>query len=95
MKTFYVQFVDFREETLKASSVRITAKMVSFYRRKSLVLAVPVSEITRIADTPFKSYEELDREKRIEADKELEPLRARIKQLRARGMEEAANGAAN
>ena len=73
MKTYYVQFADFREETVKVSQVPgITGKMVSFYRRKSLVLAAPVSEIKRIAERPFKSYEELEQEK-TEVEK---PLRS-------------------
>ena len=95
MKTYYLQFIDFREEAVKASSVRMTATMVSFYRRKSLVLAAPVSEFRRIAETPFKSYDELEEQKRQEEEMRLAPVRAKVEEILAKRKTEAVNGATN
>jgi hypothetical protein len=80
MKTYFVLFLDFREETIRASSVRLTSKLISFYRGKTLVLAVPVSEIRRIGETKFKSFEELEQE--AELNPKLEAARAWLAQRR-------------
>jgi hypothetical protein len=74
LKSYHVLYLDFLEEHIRASSVKMTAKLVSFYRDEKLVLAVPVSEFRRIGETKFT--EELAENPKLEA------LRAKIAKLK-------------
>jgi hypothetical protein len=56
MKTYFVRYNDYQEEEVQANSVKLTSKLISFYRNKTLVLAVPVSEISRVGEKSFSPF---------------------------------------
>ena len=78
--TYYVLYLDFREECVKATSVKTTAKTISFFNDETLALIVSVSEIRRIGQTKYETVKEF--EKQAEENGKLEALRTQIARLK-------------
>ena len=63
MKTYYVTYLNFQEERVKAASLRVTSKVVTFLEGKVIKFVVPVSEIMRVGETRFCPLDEIETEK--------------------------------
>jgi hypothetical protein len=56
-ETYFVEYVDVEgQEKVEADDVKPTAKFISFYRKGKLVLFVPVSRISRVAEKDFEAH---------------------------------------
>jgi len=89
LQTYHILYSDMKEECVKATRVHSTAKLVSFYNNKSLVLAVPVSEIRRIGQNSFGTVK--DFELQVEESEGAKRVRAHLANLKVPRNEQAAN----
>ena len=85
-KTYYVLDLDFREEVVEATSVKMTATLISFFRDETLVLVIPVSHMRRVGETKYKTYDELEAEKNEESPS-LKAARIALKRVQERNKE--------
>lgn len=75
MKTYYIMYARTgQEESVQATSLRVTSKVISFLRGKAVTFVVPVTEIMRVGENRFGPLAEP--EVKIEQSEKLRSARA-------------------